>query len=106
VAKTGKGDAAPPVSAQESYQEPGGSISPAYPEECRENGEYGTVIVDVEILSSGQAGAVSLVKSSGYGRLDSHVMGAVRSSMFRPAMKNHKPVASRKRFIVNFNLED
>ncbi|MCE1246989.1 MAG: energy transducer TonB [Firmicutes bacterium] len=92
--------------APDVYIEAGGSIDPPYPEEAKERGEAGTVVVEVEITTSGRAGNISITSSSGYPSLDNAVTSAIRSTSFRPATKNGKPSSSRKRFVINFNLED
>jgi periplasmic protein TonB len=94
------------VALKETYVPAGGRISPGYPEDCRERGEEGTVIIEVEILPDGRAGNVVVTGSSGYSALDRVVVNTARSSYYTPAQRNGVSVVSFKRFVVNFNLED
>jgi TonB family protein len=83
-----------------------GSVNPAYPEDARERGESGTVVVEVEITPSGRAGSIQITSSSGHTALDNAVTATIRNASFEPAMKNGRPVSSKKRFVVNFNLNE
>ncbi len=100
------GDENSPLAGDQEYHGPGGSINPAFPRGARERGESGTVVVLVQILPSGRAGEVNLVRSSGYTSLDDAVLEKARSARFTPAKRGDLPVESQKRFVVNFELED
>lgn len=58
---------------------------PAYPEQARQAGIEGTVVLRIEILGNGCAGQVSIHKSSGSGLLDAAAVAAVQYWRFVPA---------------------
>jgi periplasmic protein TonB len=94
------------VAIRETYKPAGGSVAPFYPESCRTRGEEGRVVIEVEILPNGSAGSIVVTGSSGYPALDSAAVNSARNSYFTPAKRNGVPVASYKRFVINFNLDD
>lgn len=77
---------------------------PRYPEISTENGEEGTVVLNVFINIDGKA-FVWVKKSSGYSRLDAAGRKAVLQTKFQPATYRGKPVAMfftrRIAFILN-----
>ena len=77
---------------------------PRYPEISTENGEEGTVVLNVFINIDGKA-FVWVKKSSGYSRLDAAGRKAVLQTKFQPATYHGKPVAMfftrRIAFILN-----
>ena len=65
---------------------------PRYPQISAENGEEGTVVLNVFINIDGKA-FVWVKKSSGYSRLDAAGRKAVLQAKFQPATYHGKPVA-------------
>jgi len=65
---------------------------PPYPQLSTENGEEGTVVLNVFINIDGKA-FVWVKKSSGYSRLDAAGRKAVLKTKFQPATYRGKPVA-------------
>ena len=68
--------------------------NPTYPAESRKLGEYGEVTLLVKVSAEGVPLDVSIRQSSGFVRLDSAAMDAVRQWRFNPATRNKKPVVS------------
>jgi TonB family protein len=60
---------------------------PVYPQEAREKGYQGKVLLRVEVLANGRVGQVALKKSSGCEALDRSALAAVREWRFIPARK-------------------
>lgn len=77
---------------------------PPYPQLSTENGEEGTVVLNVFINIDGKA-FVWVKKSSGYSRLDAAGRKAVLQTKFQPATYRGKPVAMfftrRIAFVLN-----
>lgn len=78
---------------------------PRYPFASRRRGEEGDVVVDVVVLPSARTGAVNVVHSSGYRRLDRAAVRAVEEARFVPARQRGVAVAARKQFTISFRLE-
>jgi len=78
---------------------------PEYPEESRAAREQGVVILRVEVTSAGVPATVSILKSSGYFRLDQAAKHAVQHWKFSPAMAAGIPMASEADVPVRFRLQ-
>jgi len=78
---------------------------PAYPEESRAAREQGVVILRVEVTAAGEPATVSILKSSGYFRLDQAARRAVQRWKFHPALTAGLPVSSEADVPVHFKLE-
>jgi protein TonB len=78
--------------------------APAYPYAARLRGQQGRVLLQVEVLPSGDAGAVAVAQSSGYEGLDRAAQQAVRRWRFHPAQQNGHPVAASVQVPVRFAL--
>ena len=83
----------------------GNNPRPEYPRTAREAGWEGTVVLWVEVLPDGAAGAVTLNKSSGHTVLDESALSAVQSWRFVPAMDGNFPVRSVVQLPVRFDLK-
>jgi len=81
-------------------------ISPTYPTHSRRHNEEGVVTVEVEVLPTGKAGRVRIVRSSGFSRLDRAAIGAVKKATFIPATKAGKAVGTTVAMSFNFRLTD
>lgn len=68
------------------------NIPPAYPASARRLGHEGTVILQVLVLASGEAGSIDIFRSSGSGQLDKAALSAVRKWHFIPAKKGGSAV--------------
>jgi protein TonB len=72
---------------------------------ARQRGWKGTVILRVEVLADGTAGAVEVLSSSGHEILDEAAAAAVRRWRFEPAKANGVAVASHLEIPIRFELE-
>jgi protein TonB len=77
---------------------------PDYPPESRRRREQGEVVVEVEVLPDGTAGAISVVTDPGYRRLDDAAIDAARRTRFRPALQDGVPTRGRIRIPFRFML--
>lgn len=80
-------------------------VPPVYPAAARRSGTEGTVLLQVDVQSSGRPGLVSLVSSSGSGLLDSAAIRAVKKWTFRPATIAGVPTSGQVRVPVRFRLQ-
>ncbi|MPY72835.1 MAG: TonB family protein [Alphaproteobacteria bacterium] len=110
---------APPGTArmEEGRAAPGGSDgmeaaaaladnpAPGYPYAARLRGQHGRVLLFVEVLATGEAGAVTVGRSSGHESLDKAAAQAVQRWRFRPARRNGAPVAARVEVPIRFALQ-
>lgn len=69
-------------------------------------GWEGRVVLRVEVLADGSAGAVSVAKSSGHEALDDAALEAVRRWKFVPAKRDGAAVNSSVNVPINFNLKN
>lgn len=69
------------------YTHPGilSQVAPTYPDGARRQGVQGTVILKIQILSTGRPGFVSVYRSSGNDSLDDAAIEAVQQWQFIPA---------------------
>lgn len=79
---------------------------PAYPYYDRRKGNEGQVVLDAYVLEDGSVGAVEVLKSSSYSRLDRAAMEALSKAKFRPARRNNTPVPSHVKISFKFVLKD
>jgi len=77
---------------------------PVYPHRAREQGWEGTVLLEVEVLSSGRCGTVNVLSSSGHAILDQAAVEAVQRWRFRPAKRWSQPVAFWVEIPMTFQL--
>lgn len=80
-------------------------IEPGYPPASRRLGEEGTVTVKVLVDERGRAREVSVVRSSGHGRLDQAAVEAIRRWLFAPAVRDSQPVMVWTNVQVTFRLD-
>lgn len=80
--------------------------APVYPYEARERGWQGTVILEVEVLPSGQCGRLQVLTSSGYAVLDGAALQAIRRWQFKPASPGAMPVSVWVEIPVTFRLTE
>lgn len=76
-----------------------------YPPEAKQLGLQGQVLLDVDVLATGEVGAVVLVRGLGHG-LDEAAMAALKRCRFSPAVAGGVPVPTRIRYTYTFIIED
>lgn len=81
------------------------AIRPKYPEAARRRGAEGSVTLEVMVDESGRAGAVKIVRSSGFGELDSAAVKAVRGARFQPARTRRGAVSQAVSLTLIFKLK-
>jgi len=60
-------------------------VDPVYPPEAKQANIEGTVVLKIQILSSGRTGSISVYRSSGNSQLDQAAIDAVENWQFIPA---------------------
>lgn len=78
--------------------------APRYPDDARRRGEEGRVLLHVLVSASGEAQEVALRAGSGFERLDSAAMDAVRRWKFVPARQGGDTVAAWVLVPIQFTL--
>jgi periplasmic protein TonB len=78
--------------------------APRYPQASRRLREEGEVLVRVLIGTDGRPSEVSLLRSSGFSRLDDAALAAVRLAMFRPYVVAGQARSAYVRVPVEFSL--
>jgi protein TonB len=76
-----------------------------YPRMAQERGWEGTVLLKVQVLPSGEAGEVSVARSSEHETLDEAAVEQVKEWRFEPARRDGKPVASVISIPITFKLK-
>jgi TonB family protein len=74
---------------------------PSYPDEAREKGYEGDVLLRVEILPNGRVGHIGVKRTSGYEVLDQSALLTVRQWRFIPARKGGEAIP----FLVNIPIK-
>ena len=77
---------------------------PGYPALSRQLGEQGQVVLRVELDESGSVSGAEVERSSGYTRLDTAAMAAIRSWHCTAAVRNGQPVKAVARQPFHFGL--
>lgn len=77
---------------------------PAYPEQARQQGIEGTVILKLTVTAEGSPRNVAIVRSSGHSGLDEAAVAHVKKTKFSPALKDGDPIAMTITFRVKFRL--
>ncbi len=96
--------AAEKVKATRSPPRAGENLRPDYPRTAQEAGWEGTVMLRVEVLPDGNAGSVSVQRTSGHAILDDAARTAVERWHFSPAMDGNFPIRSVVNLPVKFDL--
>jgi protein TonB len=78
---------------------------PVYPAAARRNGYEGTIVLTVQVLSSGGVGDLRIQKSSGYEILDQSAQEAVRQWRFEPGRRMGQPVTTWVEIPIRFMLK-
>jgi periplasmic protein TonB len=79
--------------------------APNYPALSRRSGEQGKVLLRVFVEPGGNAGQVLVAASSGFERLDSAAIDAVRRWKFVPAKQGENVIAAWVVVPINFSLK-
>ena len=79
---------------------------PVYPEAAKRRGEQGRVVLRVDVSAGGEAVSVTVLRSSGFSRLDEAAAAAVRQWRFEPAARAGKAVEGTAEVPVLFRLEN
>ncbi len=79
---------------------------PEYPPALKAQGVEGDVVVRVDIASSGQVTAVTIVSSSGYPAFDAAAKQAAASERFAPALRDGVSVPFTLSYSYRFRIED
>jgi protein TonB len=79
--------------------------APPYPAAARLRGQYGRVVLRVEVSPSGDAESVQVAESSGYDVLDRAAADTVKRWRFIPARRNGSAVAAMVHVPVRFALQ-
>ncbi len=79
---------------------------PDYPLMSRRLGEEGSVLLRVEVLSSGRAGAIEVLRDPGFPRLVRAATEAARTAQYKPASRRGQPVADHVRIPFRFALHE
>ena len=77
---------------------------PPYPEQARQQGIEGTVVLKLTVTSRGRPAKVSVYRSSGHGALDTAAVSHVKQAEFFPALEDGTPVDRIITFRVRFRL--
>ncbi len=78
---------------------------PVYPQEARQKGYEGEVILRVEVLPNGRVGQIEVRKSSGYELLDRSALATVKQWKFIPAKKGEASIPLWVNIPVKFQLQ-
>jgi len=78
---------------------------PVYPQEAREKGHQGEVILRVEVLVNGRVGQIEIKKSSGYELLDHSALTTVKQWRFVPAKKGEVSIPLWVNIPIKFQLQ-
>jgi len=89
------------IFAQPRYAE---NPKPLYPQEARNKGYEGEVLLRVQVLSNGRVGEIEVRRSSGYETLDRSAIKTVKQWKFIPAKKGETPVPVWVNIPVAFQL--
>lgn len=77
---------------------------PAYPEQARQQGVEGTVVLQLTVRADGSPGDVRVSRSSGHAALDEAAIAHLRRARFSPALKDGGAVPMTMTFRVKFRL--
>jgi TonB family protein len=78
---------------------------PIYPQEAREKGYEGEVVLKVEVLINGRVGQIEIKKSSGYELLDHSALTTVKQWRFIPAKKGGIAIPLWVNIPIKFQLQ-
>ncbi len=76
----------------------------AYPQEARNRGQSGRVVLRVYVETNGRAGVMEVARSSGVASLDAAAIACARASTYQPATRERRPVAEWVEAPFRFSL--
>jgi len=79
--------------------------APVYPLHAKKRGYEGIVILEVLVTKEGNAGKVSVFKSSRYSLLDEAAVSSVKKWRFEPGKRGDKEVDMPVNIPIRFQLE-
>ena len=79
---------------------------PTYPLVAQRMGLQGTVVLNVEVLETGQCGQINVSQSSGYAVLDKAALQTVKSWRFAPARQAGHAITRWFKVPIVFSLRD
>jgi TonB family protein len=97
--KSGPPDIVPPMLAPGQH-----NLGAGYPPQARRRGEQGVTQVMFTVREDGSVSSPSVVKSSGFADIDNASLQSVTRWIYRPALKDGKPIAVRVVVNVKFQL--
>jgi TonB family protein len=77
---------------------------PSYPEEAREKGMEGEVLLRVEVLANGRVGQIEVRRSSGHEILDQSALSTVKQWKFIPARRGNELIPCWVNIPIKFQL--
>ena len=86
------------------YPRYGKNPKPVYPQEAREKGYQGEVLLRVEVLPNGRVGQVEVRRSSGHEVLDQSALATVKQWSFIPAKKGEVAIPFWVNIPIKFQL--
>ena len=87
------------------YARYAGNPKPPYPEEAREKGIEGEVLLRVEVLVDGRVGLIEVKRSSGHEILDQTALSTVKQWKFIPAKRGNGSIPSWVNIPIKFQLQ-
>lgn len=82
-------------------------VTPEYPEEARDAGVTGRMLLETEVLPDGTPGKITIKEGiPGYPGFDQMAIEAVRQWRFTPGTRDGKPVTCTVMIPVEFSLDD
>lgn len=78
---------------------------PPYPEEAREKGMEGEVLLRVEVLANGRVGQIGVRRSSGHELLDQSALSTVKQWKFIPARRGNELIPCWVNIPIKFQLQ-
>jgi protein TonB len=77
---------------------------PAYPKAAQRQGLQGRVVLRVQVLASGQVGAIEVKQSSGKTLLDEAALAAVKAWVFTPSKRGSTPIDGWTQVPIEFRI--
>ena len=77
---------------------------PSYPKAAQRLGLQGRVLLRVQVLASGQVGAIEVKQSSGKTVLDDAALAAVKAWVFTPSKRGKTPIDGWTQVPIEFRI--
>lgn len=99
--------APPPPPEIPPVLEPGSVTYPEYPEEAREEGLEGDLLLEVTVSPEGTVTDVKVIRGvAECPQMEENAVNAVKEWLFEPSQLNGKPIMSQVLIPIEFNLDD